>query len=270
MLRAGGILRINEPHGEQIYGCAFNHVDKTQASVFATVGGREINIYRIEPPPGAEDAGEECGSRTVGPAEKGECGSQAGADSDDASGGGSSSAATASGPAHNGGRAQPRRPKKRSRGAVGAVVGRLAALQTYRDDDTDERFYACDWGTPLHPTPAPLLPPGAPTHPSPTPAQAGTPRRSTRSSRWVASVGRLRSSTATARRSSACCRATARPSTTSNSSPTAAGYVSPLFIYIYRYFYVSIYMYIYRYVYLYLSSYVSTYLSIYIYMHKNR
>mgnify|MGYP003732030989 CR=1 FL=1 len=43
LLHQTAILRIPEPHGEPIYACSFNHVDTTQASVFATVGGGHSN-----------------------------------------------------------------------------------------------------------------------------------------------------------------------------------------------------------------------------------
>jgi len=136
LLHQTAILRIPEPHGEPIYACSFNHVDTTQASVFATVGGGQVNIYRVDPPP-AEGAASNDGTAEDGGAAA-VCSS-----APDTVCSSAPDAVNGKHPKPRGGRGKA---SKRKRGGGGGVVGALVALQTYVDGDPRERFYTCDWG----------------------------------------------------------------------------------------------------------------------------
>ena len=143
LLHQTAILRIPEPHGEPIYACSFNHVDTTQASVFATVGGGQVNIYRVDPPPLAEGAASNNGTAEDGGAAA-VCSS-----APDTVCSSAPDAVNGKHPKPRGGRGKASKRKRGGGGGGGGgggVVGALVALQTYVDGDPRERFYTCDWG----------------------------------------------------------------------------------------------------------------------------
>jgi len=142
LLHQTAILRIPEPHGEPIYACSFNHVDTTQASVFATVGGGQVNIYRVDPPPLAEGAASNNGTAEDGGAAA-VCSS-----APDTVFSSAPDAVNGKHPKPRGGRGKASKRKRGGGGGGGGggVVGALVALQTYVDGDPRERFYTCDWG----------------------------------------------------------------------------------------------------------------------------
>jgi hypothetical protein len=147
------MLRVQEPHGQPICACVFNHIDATQAGVFATIGGRNAIIYRISESHDEEAAVVACTgddpAETAGTSEAGASGETDGGSQGEApEAGGSGDAGARNGGA--GVRSKAKRPKKRKRGAPGAVVGELTALQRYIDADEGENLFACEWGAPLH------------------------------------------------------------------------------------------------------------------------
>jgi hypothetical protein len=148
------MLRVKEPHGKPICVCVFNHLDATQASVFATIGGRDAIIYRIDEPHEEEaattDGTRDCPAAAACPLEAGVAGEPDGEAQEEASEAGGNG--DAGGRPPNGGagaRGKAKRQRKRRRGSPGAVVGELTALQRYIDADEEESLYACEWGARL-------------------------------------------------------------------------------------------------------------------------
>ena len=43
------VLRHRESHAESLYAVAFNQVDASLASTFATVGANRVTVYSIQP-----------------------------------------------------------------------------------------------------------------------------------------------------------------------------------------------------------------------------
>ena len=106
------LLRLRESHEEAIYAIAFNQVDASLATVFATVGANRVTIYRIEDEEAEETA---------------------------------AAVASASGAAEAGAAAtDANAPRKRFRS--GLATRSLRTLQAYRDEDDDESFYCLAWG----------------------------------------------------------------------------------------------------------------------------
>ena len=112
----GRMLRRVEAHQKPIYQVAFNQVDESLSSVFATVGSNWVSIYSLNP----------------------EAGSAEGADSNDDPSEGSRIVA----------KIKSTKKGKRRRGGMREQLaeGVVSLLQSYVDDDSDERFYSCDWG----------------------------------------------------------------------------------------------------------------------------
>eukprot|EP00962_Isochrysis_galbana_P006789 scaffold1840_cov120-Isochrysis_galbana.AAC.2 len=151
-LRAGSMLRVQGPHGKPIFACVFNHIDATQAGVFATIGGRNAIIYRIDShdkgTAEADGMGDDLAA-AAGPFEAGTAGEADGRAQEDAleaGGNGNAVGRRANGGA--GARSKAIRQRKRKRGSPGAVVGELTALQCYIDADEDENLFTCEWGAP--------------------------------------------------------------------------------------------------------------------------
>ena len=107
------MLRRIEHHRKPIYSVAFNQVDSSLASLFATVGANCASVYLLNPGAGTEgdgDANDACEEVARAP--------------------------------------KPTKRRKRRRGgALEQLADEVVTLvQSYVDDDEDERFYCCDWG----------------------------------------------------------------------------------------------------------------------------
>ena len=146
------IRKFTEQHSAPIYCAAFNQIDATQFDVFATIGANYVNIYRIEPcsismssdiagPSASHDVeGSSVNHESPAEAIDGQVPCNDPAESEIVKE--DSQAAPKA----------PRRPKgKRKRNlSTASSDERVVGLQSYQDDDPEERLYAIDWGA--HPS----------------------------------------------------------------------------------------------------------------------
>ena len=107
---SAAMLMERESHRQPIYAVAWNQVDASLRDVFASVGSNRISVYRLSEAEEGQSVAEEGQSVAAVP---------------------------------------PHKANKRRAGSCPppALAGRALMLQqAYRDANTDERFYCCDWG----------------------------------------------------------------------------------------------------------------------------
>ena len=109
-----GMLSVVEHHRSPIYAVAFNQTDEALAHHFATIGSNCVTLYQIKvDAPSIEEPGTEGEPPLNGKSKA------------------------------NGGKKRKRRKGTVSTEPLEGVV--LEAVQHYRDEDEDEKFYCCDF-----------------------------------------------------------------------------------------------------------------------------